>query len=230
MIKIIKKLKRTYEFWQFQRSFSDKFIFYTTDSKSELEKIFKLRYEVFCEEFSYIDKDKHPGKKEKDNYDDKSVHFILREKQTRNLAATVRLILNSEMGFPIEKNMKIEVDILQKNRSKLAEISRLIVAKKYRKHFLLLALIKGMYTFVKEKNITHVFAVMDDNLYPILIKLGFPFKKIGPPTLYQGITTPFILDISEMEENLKNENVNLWKYLKKGLIKYNGEGNSYTIH
>ncbi len=226
----IKKIIKSIEFWYFQKTFNDKFIFYTTIDKDDLDDLYKIRYQVYCEEYNYLNKLKYKEKKEYDQYDEKSIHFVLRDKINNDIAATVRLILNSQIGFPIEKNFKINIHIPIKNRNNLAEISRLIVSRKYRRRFLLLALIKGIYAYIKLNNLMQIYSVLDDKLFPMLIDIGFPFKKIGTPSMYQGITSPYILDISEMEHRLHDINPRLYRYIKQGLIVSNNIPRPYSIY
>jgi N-acyl-L-homoserine lactone synthetase len=226
---MIHKIFRSLEFWWFQKSFYRRFRFYITKSDSELQELFKLRYQVYCEEYRYLDKNHYPNKIETDEFDNHSIHFILKDRKG-NIAATARMIMNSEAGFPIEKHFQINLRVPTTNRNTIAEISRLIVARKYRKKFLLLALIKGMFVFAHSKGISHVYSVLDDKLFPTLSKIGLPFKKIGPTSVYQGLTAPYIMDISEMKEILKNTNHHLYRYLLNGQIKYNNTNNTYSIH
>ncbi|MDD5342414.1 MAG: GNAT family N-acetyltransferase [Patescibacteria group bacterium] len=210
--------------------FHRNFNFYTTDSPEELKEIYKIRYQVYCLEYNYLNKEDYPNELEKDEYDSKSIHFILRHKSDNEIAATVRFILNSEIGLPIEKHFNIGLQVPVSNRDRLAEISRLIVANKYRRKFLLLAQIKGLYAYSKHNDITQVYSVLDDKLFPVLKKIGFPFKKIGPQSVYQGLTSPYIMDIAEMEENLKIHNPALYKYIVNGILIYNGLERNYSIH
>lgn len=133
---IFEKISRSIDFWWFQKNFYRRFDFYTTPSQKELDEIYRLRYSVYCEEYGYLDKKNYPGKKESDEYDRHSVHFVLRSK-SGEIAATVRMILFSPDGFPIEKHFRLDIHVPQEKRMNIAEISRLIVAKKYRKKFYL---------------------------------------------------------------------------------------------
>ena len=227
---LVKKLKKLIEFIIFQRTFSSKFVFYTSEKEGELEEIYKIRYEVYCLERQYLDKNNYPDCKERDIWDKQSVHFVLRNIITNELAASVRLIFDSKYGFPIEKNFQLEFTFDNRKRNEFAEISRLIVARKYRKQFLLLALVRGMYLYVQSKGIKHAFCVLDDSLHPILKKIGFPFKQIGKPSAYQGITTPYVLDLEEMKEYLNRHNPQLRKWLTRGTVEDNGYERSFTIH
>lgn len=184
----------------------------------DYEKMYALRYLVYCKEFKYLDERNYPDKKEQDKYDVFSVHYILIDSTFhKEIVGTIRIIKNSVLGFPIENNFKLNIDLENIDRSKIVEISRLIVRKEYRSHYFTLDLVRELYHYSKKNNITHVYAVMDDNLYNPLIKMGFTFIKIGEDGNYQGRTTPYILVIDDLEKSLYKNNRIILDYLKYGL-------------
>lgn len=226
----LKKIKKTIEFWWFQKTFSRRFSFYTTEDPAELNEIYGLRYQVYCEEYAYLEKEKYPSRKERDEYDDHSIHFLLRDRNNE-IAASVRLVTSSILGLPIEKYFPLDIRVSEKPK-RLAEISRLIVSKRYRKKFLLLALMRGIYVYVKFHDISHVYSVLDEKLYPVLVSFGFPYKKIGPKSVYQGLTSPYIMDIADMEKDLSFVNPPLYRYLIRGSLHpyWHSKQLCYSIH
>jgi N-acyl-L-homoserine lactone synthetase len=102
-----------------------------TDEK-ELKAAYKLRYKVYCEEWGFEKPDKYPDRLETDEYDKNAVHFAALD-DTGKTVGTVRLILFSPDGFPLEKYCEVNngmEGIVQEN---VAEISRLIISREYRK-------------------------------------------------------------------------------------------------
>ncbi len=227
--KFLKRFKRTAEFWWFERTFPRRFNFYTTVDPDELEELYQLRYRVYCQEFRYLNAADYPEFQEKDKYDKQSVHFVLRDSYGE-IAATLRLISNSPLGFPLENNFRTDLEIPNKNRDKFVEVSRFIVAKKYRKKLIILALLRGIYSYLRENSISHVYAVLDDTLIKTLIKMGFPFRKIGPTSAYQGLTAPYIMDVTEMVENMQKVNPRLLSYAARAWAEYDDKKHQYTIH
>ena len=109
-----------------------------------LRKVYTLRYEVLCKELHIPDfeLDKFPDKLETDEYDIRSVHYLMKHRQTGLVVGTVRLVLPDprDLGapFPIEKYAgnyinKIIVGRSSSSRSETGEISRLILARTLRK-------------------------------------------------------------------------------------------------
>lgn len=93
-----------------------------------LNKIFRLRYEVYALEFGFENPDDFPDKLEKDIYDPHSTHFIAIN-EDEDIVGTVRMILNSEKGFPIEHASEITGFKDKPAPENITEVSRLAVAK-----------------------------------------------------------------------------------------------------
>lgn len=95
--------------------------------------IYRLRYKVYAEEFGFERPEDHPGGVETDVYEPYSIHFAaLNENQ--EVVGTLRLVLNSEKGFPLEHAVK-RINFIGKKPvpDRIAEISRLAVSKDYRR-------------------------------------------------------------------------------------------------
>ncbi len=102
-----------------------------TDQK-ELTEVYKLRYKVYCEEWGFEKPEDYPDGLEKDKYDNHSLHFAAKD-NTGKVIGTVRLILNSIEGFPIEKHSQLNIKTDELPRESLAEISRLAISKEFRR-------------------------------------------------------------------------------------------------
>jgi N-acyl amino acid synthase of PEP-CTERM/exosortase system len=98
-----------------------------------INDVYRLRYKVYCEEWGFEKPADHPGGLETDEYDPHSLHLGAFSQENGQLIGTIRLILNSELGFPIEKHCSFDTDLPWANRDRIAEISRLAVSKEYRK-------------------------------------------------------------------------------------------------
>lgn len=213
--------------------------------KGELDEVYKLRYKVYCEEKGFESPEDHPGGVEIDKYDENSVHFIALNAR-RHIIGTARLILNSEKGFPIEKNSKIETDISGIERSRLGEISRLAVSKEYcrrvedqfiyfgvsekdsfeipnifhdhrRRQLIVLGLYKLIYIEGKKRGLTHWFAVMSKGLYLLLRKIGIVFRPIGPAVNYHGLRAPYLGSIAEIEAAVERVSPEFFKQAREEL-------------
>jgi N-acyl amino acid synthase of PEP-CTERM/exosortase system len=98
-----------------------------------LRDIYSLRYQVYINEWEFENPDDHPVGLEYDDYDAHSVHFYARSRLQNKVIGTVRTILHSDLGFPIERYFRL-TDLPRKfDRDAIGEISRLAVSKEYRR-------------------------------------------------------------------------------------------------
>jgi N-acyl amino acid synthase of PEP-CTERM/exosortase system len=103
------------------------------------DEVYKLRYQVYCLEIAGYKPEDYPEKKEFDEYDQHSIHYLIRHRKSGDYAATTRLILPNpacpEMPFPIEDNCPINnVELMRQiNRANLAEASRFCISKAFKR-------------------------------------------------------------------------------------------------
>src|SRR3972149_11493199 len=95
--------------------------------------ITRLRYDVYCLECKYLDAAQHPNGREIDEFDPHSIHFASTNERSE-MVSTLRLVLDSPLGFPLEHHAgTLSEEFRRLPRDKTAEISRLILAKSYRR-------------------------------------------------------------------------------------------------
>lgn len=97
-------------------------------SIKDLIGAFELRYSVFGEELSYIDKTKYPDRREKDDFDylPMTTNFVVHKNS--ETVGTVRLITNLSQKYNIENYVNID-DLKNDQNINLAEASRFCVRK-----------------------------------------------------------------------------------------------------
>jgi N-acyl amino acid synthase of PEP-CTERM/exosortase system len=100
---------------------------------------YKLRYQVYCLETGFEDSNEYPEGLEFDEFDKRSLHYLIYHRKQKIYMATVRLILpdmdNHDQLFPIEIHSQIDnVDALKHiSRNHLAEASRFCVSRAFRR-------------------------------------------------------------------------------------------------
>lgn len=99
-----------------------------------LQKIFALRYEVYCLEYKFLPAEKYPHGMEFDEYDNCSTHFAATTSDDE-LAGAVRLIQpRLDQKFPFEIYCKaLYENVTLPARHECGEVSRLVVHKNYRR-------------------------------------------------------------------------------------------------
>lgn len=123
------------------RDFERYFELVYADTPELVSQCQKLRYKIFCQETGIFDSSDYSDEQESDRYDARSLHGLLRFRQTNTYIATVRIILadvaNPESRFPIEHFSILRRNIRDANwrvpRHKLGEISRFSVLKQFRR-------------------------------------------------------------------------------------------------
>lgn len=102
-------------------------------------EVYKLRYQVYCKETGFLDSERYPDGLEHDEYDDSSIHYLVRHRNSGIYAATTRLIIfgadDRDKLFPMELHSRIDKSEILKHipRTKLAEVSRFCVSKEFKR-------------------------------------------------------------------------------------------------
>lgn len=96
---------------------------------SELEALYKLRYQIYCHEIKVFNPKTYPDGLERDEFDPFSVHFQAKRIQDGIAVGCIRLINAEPLGFQLEKQFTLDPDI---DRFKLLEASRYLVLRSCR--------------------------------------------------------------------------------------------------
>lgn len=221
------------------------FTFKIADSQKLLEEVFRLRYQVYCKECNFIKEEDYPDGLEKDKYDPYSIHFVAQD--SYGVIGASRLILDSEVGFALEEhcNGNLRIDRDSFSREKLAEISRLVISKSYRRRKddglyyspefneqwrdsemrglvsrirpMAFGIYREIYQESKRKGIAYWYAVMEKSLHLLLHMHGFIFESIGEEIDYYGPVRPYLASIESVERNVHQKFSKLFQYFIDGL-------------
>ncbi len=168
----------------------------------------RLRFEVYCNEQRFLDGRLYPLALESDEYDGHSVHFVGVDAQNR-AGGTLRLVRSSPRGFPLERHLGPGVpEVVGIARNKTAEVSRLVLAKRYRGHsvaarLMRFGLVARMYEEARRLELDGLLAVMDRGLWRLLAAADICFEPVGPPFSYFGQVEPYFADMETLERGYK---------------------------
>lgn len=112
--------------------FNQYFEVFLADTVESKRIHYSIRYQVYCEEMGYENKDNYPLKMEYDENDRISTHFIVRDKRTGLWVGAMRLIFQSDGGLPIEQRCLLDEKIGNNSCSDAVELSRLCLIKDVR--------------------------------------------------------------------------------------------------
>jgi N-acyl-L-homoserine lactone synthetase len=168
-----------------------------------LDAIHRLRYQVYCLEREFLDVRRYPDGRERDAFDEHSVHLAAIG-PTGTALSTLRLVCDSPLGFPLDKYVHSLWDSFGGlPRPQVAEVSRLIVSPRHRRTNmsdpqLLFGLFRTLYEECHRRGLHHLLATMEPCLARLLRRLGFPFEPIGDTIDYFGAVTPYCAHLDTM--------------------------------
>jgi len=214
-------------FWSRDVAFPSRLV---VDMK-DLNKLYQLRYDVYCLQKGFLDPADYPNKCETDIFDKHALHFGAFD-HSGNALGTLRLVKNSGVGFPMLKHC--EIDVSEEILLKAGEVSRLAVSKIIRKRSgdgeygmalqggrvdekpkfipennkrrhrpaIVVGLYKSLYQESKRAGITHWLAVMEPGLLKLLKRFYFNFEAIGPEVDYFGPVRPYMVSLDAIEDQV----------------------------
>ncbi len=214
-------------FWDNDVAFPSQLV----ENLRKMKKLYALRYKVYCEQKGFLDPAKYPDNLETDIYDQHALHFGAFD-DLGNALGTLRLVKNSDYGFPMLRHCEINVpDSILKTAG---EISRLAVSKSIRKRKddgqygmavkggavdempktrrknnrrrhrpdIVVGLYKKLYQESKLQGITHWLAAMEPTLLKLLKRFYFHFEPIGPEIDYYGSVRPYMVSLESVENQV----------------------------
>ena len=200
--------------------FDTYFEVFLADTQKSKKIHYSIRYEVYCEEMGFENKDDFPLKQEFDKYDSQSSHFIVRHKQSGLWIGAMRLIFKDSQPLPIELLCGLNECIDQRDFGLSVELSRLCLVKEARKIFndilppygitdqntpnklqlaknnrdIIWGLIYAAAKYSYHHRITNWYFMTTPGLEKVLRKGGLDMAVIGEPFEHKGMRYPFKMD------------------------------------
>ena len=113
--------------------FDSRFETFLADTDLSKRIHYQIRYRIFCIDTGFEDPTAFRIDEERDRWDDHAIHFLVREKATRQWVATMRLVLSDGAAFPVETLCELSSpEGVRQNRGVSGEVSRLCMVKQYR--------------------------------------------------------------------------------------------------
>jgi len=227
--------------------FYENFEIIPATSPQLLDQVFRIRFDVLCLDkvVETFEKDKYPDGLEMDEYDERSQHDLVYHKESDTYAATVRLIYsggNKDVtAFPMIKAAGNDIDIQLLSAlppGEIAEISRLLIRKKFRTRLKKDAFTEGTYEDYKklarekrlvthpiiglltaimrmssQNGIKYWFAGMEPSLDKRLRQLGLHLTPLGPMVNFHGLRRPYLGVIDDVINALYFNNRDIWSFI-----------------
>ena len=106
---------------------------YQCNNSKIIEAIYRLRYQVYVNEWGFESAEDHPSGLEKDCYDRHSRYFYARHGSENNIIGTARIILPSNRPLPIQEHFDVDDYFTNTCDRRIGEISRLAISKDFRR-------------------------------------------------------------------------------------------------
>jgi|GEM_PF-2104805 predicted GNAT family N-acyltransferase len=169
-------------------------------TEEELEKMYKLVWEVYALEKKWIDPSQFSIETLKDEYETNSIK--IGAFKNKDLLGTIRIILPSSLHFYVEKDFNVEFpEFFQKEKT--AELSRLVVLKKYRNKLISFGLFKKAFKISKKIGIKYWVVVIKENMKDYFSK---HFRIKLHPIKLNPLTEKHLEIRKKMENYYKTEN------------------------
>ncbi|WP_345985632.1 GNAT family N-acyltransferase [Sulfurimonas sp. HSL-1656] len=176
--------------------------FVEATTQEELEKVFAFRYKIVCEKLGVDSLDYCEPGRETDEYDAYAMHFAAFDEQGE-VAACVRLIHNSPIGYPTANHMRCDIDQSAFEPHKVAELSRIFVNAEKRGIQETKRLFQGLKEIVylkgKALGIEYTYGGLEKPFLKLLNMFKYPYKPIGEEQDYVGRRYPCIMYTRELE-------------------------------
>jgi N-acyl amino acid synthase of PEP-CTERM/exosortase system len=204
------------------------------DTKESIHLHYKLRYQVYCLEKGFEEAKNFPKGEEYDQYDPRSVHFLVREKRTSKWIAALRLILPGKQALPIENLGVIDKEIRNSEcMATSAEISRVCRIKNdalfsnqkninatpetkkvcNENLLIMLSIIRAAIFYGKANGISHIFFLGRPALARLVSRLYIPFQKAGEGCDYKGMRHPYLVTLENIVASISERSPDLAKLM-----------------
>jgi N-acyl amino acid synthase of PEP-CTERM/exosortase system len=198
------------------------------DSNELLDRVFKLRFQVYCVERGFENADECPDGRERDHDDRRSLHFLVLDRATGAAAGTVRLIL-PQIGndLPVFRLAGACKPSAKLPLHSAAEVSRFAVAKAYRRPLeaswssasgrrtalpmITFGLIQAIVMMSSLAGITHIVAMMEPALLRLLRRMSIEFHPVGALVDHHGLRQPGWAAMTHLAERVKECHPELWE-------------------
>lgn len=173
---------------------------------------YRLRYSVFVEEREWLAPSASCDGLERDEYDDYSLSFLLRDSQTGTPAACQRLILPdrlpSRLRSPFEALAEAQSLLGTFDRRLWAEVSRTTIAPQYRWGArdnptpAMRAIKHASIALATAAARSTLFSVSDPRTARLVRRMGFHCHRIGDLVQYHGPRALYRMDMDDIQKSV----------------------------
>jgi N-acyl amino acid synthase of PEP-CTERM/exosortase system len=188
------------------------------------DEVYRLRHRVYVDELGF-ERGSFDGL-ERDEFDDQSRHLLLRSVKTGIAAGCLRLVMvrpeRPQLPLPFEKVFSATGEPRAVHcgsaRSSIAEISRLVLAREFRRRrradargevrhdgfgtpahpsypYVQLGLYLGAIALARQLGVSRLFLLTEPRLLVHFRRIGFPLRQIAGPVEHRGLRVLSAADV-----------------------------------
>lgn len=186
--------------------FEKRYMAVLADTEESKSIHYALRHEVYCVEKGFLCSSENL--REQDNFDENSVHFLVRDLLKSRWVGTLRVVLPNENSLPVMKavgrNLINDEGLAVNN---VAEISRLSIIDQHRHSTTIIndhsfsevmfSLISAAKHYCEGLGIGTWIFLCRKSLSKIANRQGMTMNKIGGPCEYKGTRYPYLVNLQE---------------------------------
>ncbi len=204
---------------------------------------YQLRYDVYCEERGFEDATAFSEREEVDLFDERAVHFVVRDIHTKHWVAAMRLVLPGG-DFPIASLCKLDKEFLPDHvDGELAEISRLCIKREafclddpkasaeegvleqsLRKRQvateIIFRFIYAAYDYSNQNGIGYWYFLATPALARMVSMAKIPFTPAGAACNHNGVRFPYFADIEHSHCFASSKSKQIQRIIDSGKAPY----------
>ena len=208
---------------------------------------YQIRYQVYCMETGFEDPDEFADRKEKDQLDGNSVHFMVRDPASGQMVGAMRLVLAQDGRMPSESKCNLApIPEAPSERRQMVEFSRLCVVESHRRHNrdrslikvidgrsgktsstvphprypeILLSFIRATFAWSRENGVRYCYFLINRALARTLSRLSLDLTLVGDSCEHRGVRTPYLVDLRISEKRML-EKLSVFKELNSSGLPY----------
>lgn len=182
-----------------------------TDESKKIH--FHLRYQVYCLDKHFEDPKNFEDDLEIDEYDEKSAHFLILDRNTGKWMATMRLVIAAPEDLPMHEVTSVSLDKISEKKTPIAELSRLTILKNFRHNSatdaktkgietngpeMLLGLLRAANSYCRNIGVRQWVFLCKRSMGRIFEKSGLTIKFAGGKCEHKGTRYPFWTDLEKL--------------------------------
>lgn len=206
--------------------FDDQFEVVLADDEYSRSIHYQIRYQVYCLDEGFEDHALFSNEEEKDQWDDHSVHFLVRSRQTGEWVAAMRMVIPESGNLPIEQVCNIDPIVMPSfPEKKIAEISRMCIVDSHRRKqlagrlqampegkvaggrvhrsIIMKGLLRAAAAYSQDHEIPFWYFLTTPALARVISRLNIQLIKVGSAYEHKGTRYPFLANIRQAVEDAK---------------------------